>query len=298
MTMHPSLIFALLSAVTFALASVLFAVYSKKFSALWMGAFKAFIAFVFFGLFSVLESREGLFYLLKPTVSHLLWFLSGFIGLAFGDWALLKGFVRLGAARTLMIFSFSPVILSLGGFIFFQQTLTLYQFFAIFCMIFCVICLSFEKFKESGSWEVLGFFFAFTGVFADDVGILLSRSAFDQFPEATPIFANWIRTIGAMVGLYFIHLFLVRIPLFKLYNTLKLNQKIFLVCACFLGTFLSLTFWLYAVKTGHLASIAAIGMTGPLFATVFESIYEKKKPSFYLIISLIFFIFGIVLMHH
>lgn len=298
MTIHPSLIFALCSAVSFAIASVLFAIYSKKFSALWMGAFKAIIAFIFFGVFTFLEIGIEIFSILKPNLSHLFWFTSGFIGLAFGDWALLKGFVRLGAARTLMIFSFSPIVLSIGGYIFFDQLMSIKQISAIFLMILCVMCLSFEKYKESGKWEITGFAFAFIGVFCDDLGIILSRAAFDRLPEATSFFANWVRTIGSLVGFYIIHIIFVRIPLRSLYFSLTKKQKISLIIACVFGTFLSLSFWLYAVKIGHLASIAAIGMTGPLFATLFESMYERKKPSLYLCISLFLFISGIVIMHH
>ena len=66
----------------------------------------------------------------------------------------------------------------------------------------------------------------------------------------------------------------------------------FAVIAQFRPTYISLLFYLTTVKIGHLASIAGIAITGPIFATALECLAARKPPSRYLVVAFTFFAIG------
>jgi drug/metabolite transporter (DMT)-like permease len=59
-----------------------------------------------------------------------------------------------------------------------------------------------------------------------------------------------------------------------------------------LGTFLSLGFFLKAVQTGHLASVSGVAITGTLFSSAFECLWERKWPTKTLWVALGLFLLG------
>lgn len=74
------------------------------------------IAFCVATAIALLLGRESLQHLSSPSALYLVG--SGFIGLAVGDYFLFRAYQRIGSARTIMVFSFSPLFLTLEGFLF------------------------------------------------------------------------------------------------------------------------------------------------------------------------------------
>jgi drug/metabolite transporter (DMT)-like permease len=70
------------------------------------------------------------------------------------------------------------------------------------------------------------------------------------------------------------------------------------VLASVCGTLISLSLYLFAIKTGHLATISGIAITSPLFATLLECVIEKKWPSRYLWAALASFVVGFWIVVH
>lgn len=286
--MHP-VILALCSNISFATASVVYTEYSRKLSSVWMNSYKALIAFVGFSAVCVFAGKfEAI-----PAQSWLLFILSGLSGLMIGDIFLLKAFTHLGSGRVLMIFGFQPLILGLASYMLFGQEFQFEKLLAILALMACLFTFSFESFKSKGHWDSVGLICALTGVALDSAGILMTRQAFDAAGDVSPFFANWIRSGATVLGFVFLaYLPKANFSPLKVFRGLNRREKLLVTGASFLGTFMSLSFYLAAVQKGHLASISAVAGTSPLFATVVETALGKKKFTWYLFFGTFFFILG------
>ncbi len=290
---NPSLIFALGATFCFAVASTAFTHYARKANPMWMNAFKAgaalicfFIGFLFTKDFSHMPKPESL----------MAFFISGFVGLNVGDIFLMTAFARIGAARTLMIFSFQPLLMALFAYLVFGQIVTAPKLIAIVFMIACVITMSYEKFREEGRWEIRGPFYAGVGVLLDSVGILLTRYGFNTDPLVGTLEGNFYRVVGAVVGFAV----MAQVKPFRMVSTFKVlkpKSRWIVSGAAVLGTFISLSLYLNAVRYGNLAAVTAIAGTCPLLAALLESALAKRWPSKFLILALILFAAGFAVLN-
>lgn len=295
---HGAYFLALAAAILFSGASVIFARFSVSHSALWMNLVKNCVAgsaFLVAALVSVLLLGERLSDLSGASAG--LFFLSGLVGLAVGDYFLFRGYQRLGSARTIMVFSLSPLFLTLEGFFFFGQGLNRYQFLAILLMMACVWTISFEKFRERGEWEWHGILYALLGVLLDNVGVVLSRRAFDLSPGTSAFTANAVRCAAGILILYLWQLWRGDEKELR-FGKLDWRDRSLVVFAAFMGTFLSLSCWLTAVKVGHIGTLAGVGSFNPVAASLWEWLLLRKRPTIYLVAALALFLCGFFLLLH
>ena len=280
-------VFALAAATVFASASLVFTEISRRVTPLWMNAVKALGAFVLFGA-SVL-----LFGSWETLPAKVVWALvtSGLLGLGIGDIFLLYAYTRMGAARTLILFGFQPLFVGIGAKIFFDQEINLVKLIAVIFFLACLFTFSLEKFKEHGHWEVKGLIAALVGVLFDNSGVLLSRWAFDTVPAMDAFQANWWRCLGA-VAFFVVLGAMGKVQWRAGWKSLSPRARRMTLASIFMGTFLSLFFYLTAIKIGHLASISALGVSGPLISSTLECAYYRKRPTRYLLVALVFFIIG------
>lgn len=283
--------FALSAAALFSGASVIFARYSSRLSSLWMNLVKNTTAFVAFGaasLISCLFLGENFH---MPELSRLYFFTSGLIGLGIGDIFLFRGYQRIGSARTIMVFSFQPLFLSLEGYLLFGQSMSARQGWALLLMLACVWTISYEKFRERGHWEWQGILYAVIGVLLDNVGVVLSRKAFDLSPGSTAFTANFVRCIGAVLPFLFIVVWRKE-RVWGSFQELPRRERLTAVFASFTGTFMSLSCWLTALKIGHIGSLAGVGSFNPVAASLWEWGLAKRRPTKYLLLALGLFLAG------
>lgn len=278
-------ILTLMANMSFSLGSQFFTHYSRKFSSTWMNTFKALVAANAF-LITILVT-SGFNYI---SFENLGWFfLSGFIALGLGDILLLKAYEKIGPGRTMVLFGFHPVVVGLLAFLLFDQTVGLNKLWAILFFIGCLLTFSYETFKVSGRWDITGLLFAFGGMSLDAIGVLITRYAFELNDNITPLEGNFYRCIGALCSYYVVRGF-APFQLRSRFKSLNNKSKIYVFMGAFFGTYLSLALYLNAIKmTENLAAISAISITGVIFSSTFECIWDKKLPSKYLLISFIFF---------
>lgn len=283
--------YALGASLSFSTASLLFAVYARRFSSIWMNYFKTTVCFFCLTL-AVIFAVDW-----QPVpwdVAGAL-VLSGILGLAIGDLFLLAAYARMGAGRTLILFGFQPLILGVSSWYLFAQPLNSYKLVAVLFFLLCLYIFSLEKFKESGHWEITGLLAALLGVVLDNSGILLTRWSFNSAPEMGVIQANFIRAGGAIV--FFITMNpILKSGLVKNFMSLDKKERISIFTASIFGTIVSLILYLSAVRVAHLASISAIGVFGPLYSTSLECLIARKPPSRYLIFAMFSFIIGFVIL--
>jgi drug/metabolite transporter (DMT)-like permease len=275
----------------FGTASIPFARLSREQSPLWMNQIKVTVALICFGIsFLVAEhfvhqTTAGYFYLL----------FSGFIGLCIGDMFLFRAFATLGAARTLVLYSFQPFLLGIYGFAFLGQSLNAYQIIAIFCMITCVFTFVFERNKTTGQWDLMNFLAAFVGILFDAVGIMFSRQAYEVTPGLGSFQANGTRALGALLGFMLIN---PRgfISVYRVLMRMTRRDQATALGASFMGTFVSLSLYLQALKTAHVATLTAVSITGPVWVSFIEHAKTRTWPNRYLWCAFLFFILGFVTM--
>lgn len=282
-----ALVAAFGSSLSFSTASVVFARFSREISSPWMNTMKASVAAVAFaivlllsGTWVPLDQRSGLALLT-----------SGAIGLGIGDLFLLSAYARIGVSRTLMVFSFQPLLIGFASALIFGQDVGTARAIAILFFIACLFLLSFERYRSEGHWEIRGLVFALIGVGLDNSGVILSRWAFDQSQVLEPQQANLVRIAGAL-AVFAVFSLVKPIGLVKHFIALKPRDRALALGAPLVGTFLSLSLYLFAVKNGHLATVSAIVLSGPVLAALIESIVQKKPPSRYLIGGLLCLFLG------
>ncbi len=275
----------------FSTASMVFSSFAKRFSSMWMNQVKVVIALIAFSLALVLNSSWAEI----STTSFLLLLLSGFTGLCLGDLFLFRAYTTLGTGRSLVLFSFEPLLVGLYGYLFLSQVFSINQTLAVICMIICVFIFMFERNKMTGSWDFRSFMWAFLGICLDAIGIMFTRSSYEFSPELQTFQVNIIRCLGAIAGFILIN---PKSYLVVTQDIAKLSKRdlTMLIGASLAGTFLSLTLYLAAVKFAHIGTLTAISITGPIWVAILESIYYKKLPSRYLMMAFAFFLVGFYLM--
>lgn len=281
-------ILTLCANISFSFGSQFFTHYSRKFSSTWMNTFKALVAALCFAITVLMTTGFH-----SITAVNLLWFLvSGFTALGLGDILLLKAFSQIGPGRTMLLFGFHPVVVGLIAFFLFDQTISTNKLWAILFFIGCLLTFSYESFKTNGRWDVTGLLYAFGGMFLDATGVLMTRFAFEMNEEITSFEGNFYRCLGALASYFIIRRF-APFHFRSRLRSLNLKSRFYVFIGAFLGTYLSLAMYLLAIKTAqNLAAISALSITGVIFSSSFECIWEKKLPSRYLLIAFILFGFG------
>ncbi len=289
-----SLLYALGSNITFATASLYFTDFSKKVSASWMNYFKACVAFLCFAAVLIIMRID----LSISNASFVLLVVSGICGLMIGDIFLLRSFTHLGSGRVLMIFGFQPLLLGIASYYLFNESFSLYRLIAILFLMICLFCFSVESFREKGHWDLRGIMFALIGVGLDACGLLMTKKAFDLTPGMSVFYANAIRSGATVLGFFFASLLIPAYQLHLLapFKAMQTKDRRLVVMASFLGTFVSLACYLHAIQIGHLATIAAVTGTSPLFATLFEIFKGRKKMTRYLALAIISFVCGVLIL--
>lgn len=276
---------------TYSTSSMVFSIYAKRFSSMWINQIKVFVAFLAF-LVAMLFSNQ------MAAVSNYgigLLVLSGFIGLCFGDIFLFRAFTTLGPARSLVLYSFQPLMLGLYGYFFLGQLFSLNQTLAVICMMFCIFIFMLERNKLTGTWDFKSFMWAFLGITLDAVGVMLTREAYELDPSLETFQVNVIRCLGALIG------FLLISPksyfnLAKDLGALRKREVSLLVGSAICGCFLSLTLYLAALKHAHVGTLTAIAITGPVWVSLLECLYHKRLPNMFLVMAFSFFLAGFYLM--
>jgi drug/metabolite transporter (DMT)-like permease len=277
--------------IAFSTASMVFALYARRFSSLWINQVKVATAFLAFVLAMLITGQNATLDLI--TVTFLL--LSGLAGLCIGDLFLFRAYATLGAGRSLVLFSCEPLMLGLYGYFFLGQLFSANQTLSVICMMICVFIFMLERNRLTGSWDLKSFMWAFLGICMDAIGVMLTRSAYEHTPGLETFQVNVIRCIGALLGFLMInpksYLTVVSDLL-----TLRKREISLILGASICGCFLSLALYLAALKYAHVGTLTAITITGPVWVAMLESIYYRRLPNFYLLGAFAFFLVGFYLM--
>lgn len=280
--------FALGANLSFALGSIFFTHYARKFSSIWMNTFKAGLAAVLF-LITILVTT-GFHTISYANIGVFLF--SGFLALGLGDIFLLNAFSRIGPGRSMVLFGFHPLIVGILSFFILGQEVNPKKLVGIIFFVACLVTFSYESFQKHKKWEVAGLLMAILGVVLDGIGVIITRYAFDMNASLTAIEGNFYRCIGALLCYVLLSRYF-HMDFFRNLKQMRNKSKWMVSLGAFFGTYLSLALYLQAIKTANLAIISSISITSVLFSSMFEALWERQWPSRYLYMAFVFFGIGI-----
>tara|TARA_B100001248_G_scaffold251745_2_gene227178 strand:+ start:5591 stop:6370 length:780 start_codon:yes stop_codon:yes gene_type:complete len=253
-----------------------------------MNAFKALVALL----------AGAIVLLFLPQVhwsqAQVYFLLSGISGLFIGDMLLFKAFTLLGPGRSLVLYGFHPFFVGLVSYYLFDQVIHPWQWLSIIFLIACLLTFSLENKRMYQTWGLKGSLFALAGILLDAAGVLLSKYGFEH-SDTHFLQANAIRSFAAAMC-FAGFIYFRKLPFFSVFVLMSTKQKSMVTLGSFMGTFLALSLYMWAIDIGHLATISAIAVTTPFLAAFFESLYEKKWPSPYFLLALVFFVIGFSLL--
>lgn len=276
---------------TFSTSSMVFTKFAKRFSPMWIAQVKVFVALI---AFLVAMFMTGDIVSVHPNSLGFL-LLSGLVGLCLGDIFLFKAYSTLGASRSLVLFSFEPLLVGIYGFFFLGQIFSLNQTLSVICMIICIFIFMLERNRQTGAWDFKSFGWALLGITFDAIGIMLTRSAYEFTPALETFQVNAIRCLAAVVG----YILISPKGYFKVCKdiiVLKIKDQLLLFGSALFGCFVSLTLYLSALKYAHVGTLTAISITGPIWVSLLECIYHRRLPNPFLVAAFAFFITGFYLM--
>jgi drug/metabolite transporter (DMT)-like permease len=266
---------ALSAALLWALASFLYAGLGKRMSPLWLNLTKSTVA-VGLILLTLLLRQDS-----SPQINLLsfgLLFLSGAIGIGFGDSVFFASLAYLGARRALLLEAIAPPLSACLAALFLEETLKLTAWIGIFLTVGGVAWVVAERIPaspgaeaESGNPNLLrrGLLFGLLAALAQATGAVLSRSALVT-TAVSPLWSSLIRLVAGALAL---GLWLLVSPTpaqigHSSHPLRPLGSRSFLVpllVAAFTGTYLGIWLQQTALKYTATGIAQALIATSPLF---------------------------------
>lgn len=231
-------------------------------------------------------------------ISSEAWFwlsISGFVGLVIGDLFLFQAFIDVGGRISLLIYSSTPVISAILGFLFFNEVLGIQE---IVGMIVALSAISFVIILKNKSTEKIhpnikrGIIFAFLGAIAQALGLVFSKQGMGDYNAFA---ATQIRVITAIVG------FVIYITIRKQWKSVKnafSDRKAisFIGLGSIFGPFLGVTSSLLALKYVSLGVSTTIAQLNVILIIPFSIFLFKEKVNYKEILAAIIALAGVSLL--
>ncbi len=277
-------IFALLTAFSFMITAMMFESAGRKVGSLPVNIIRLVIGLGMLMIFTWVS--RGLVLPTDASMHNWIWlFLSGVIGLAFGDLFLFKAFVDIGSRVSLLIMSLVPPITAVIGFYLMGEILTSINILGMVVTIFGVVLVLVKRDKSiqnNGKKKIKlahpirGIIYALFGVIGQAVGFVMSKYGMGDYDAFA---STQIRIIGGLFG--FLLLFTIYNKWKRTYVALKnKNAMIQISIGSLFGPFLGVSFSLLAVQyvtTGVAATIMSIV---PILISAPSIIFFKEKVTF------------------
>lgn len=199
-------LFAILTAICWAITSTAFEHAGKKIGSLSLNIIRLWFAFVFLMIYSGIT--RGLPLPTDANTETYKWLiLSGLIGFVLGDLFLFEAFTRIGARISMLIFSSVPPMSAILAYFILGDTMTLLQIVGMFVTIFGIGLViltkdtSLDQRKVKLAHPVVGVLLAFGGALGQATGYIIGKLGVQSGVGNYDAFAaTQIRIIAAIVG--------------------------------------------------------------------------------------------------
>lgn len=287
--MHLGEIVALTVAVTWTASAIFFEKAGKNIGSLAVNFIRIIWSFLLLGI-TLLFTKQT-FLPMDATAYQWFWLgLSGVVGLFLGDMFLFKSYIIMGARTSSLIMSTAPILTTIIGWFFLNETLGARSIVAILISVTGVMIVIVNK-NLKVKVPAKGILYAFLGALGQATGLILSKKGIGDYD---PIAATQIRLIFALI------LFLVMITSTKQWRKVKLavmNTKGMkdVFWGSFLGGFIGITLSLYAVQQTHTGVASTLMALVPVLIILPSAIVFKEKIAPNHVIGAIISIIGVSL---
>lgn len=257
---------ALLAALIWAVATMIYARTGNRAPALFLNLVKGSVAVAMLCL-TVLALGEA-----PPrlTLSQWLWLAgSGIVGISIGDSAYFSAIKRIGPSQTLLVESLAPPLTGVLALVFLHEAIGFWAWAGIFLTMSGILWVVTEHQPQKPRISLPGLAFATLAALCQAGGMVMSRQVMVS-SEITPLWAALIRLAAASLVLWTL------LPIFKPHIVLRRDswQAIgqarngwpFFILAVFLGTFLGIWLQQAALKLTSAAIAQTLISVSPLFA--------------------------------
>ncbi len=268
---------ALLAALLWAIASVMFAHLGRFFSSIQLNLIKGVVAF-FLIFLTVVPGGE-----LSGNIQiypFLILLLSGVIGIGLGDTAYFESLKYIGARRALLVQTISPPLAAFIALIFLDEKLAFNAWLGILITISGVAWVITDRTGDAGrhsSHLLRGVAFALLAALGQASGAVISHAVLIN-TEISPLFSTLIRLAGGIIVLLFwIPFYKGKKSIRKIENKRKVFSLTFL--AIFIGTYLGLWLLQISLKYADVGISQTLVFTSPIFIIpIAARMGEKISP--------------------
>ncbi|MDZ7961185.1 MAG: DMT family transporter [Aulosira sp. DedQUE10] len=257
---------ALAAACLWAVASVVYGLVGQHIPPIQLNLIKGIIAIALL-LVTILISGE-----LLPQLSPLpvcLLFLSGAVGIGWGDTAFLAAINYLGARRVLLLGTLSPPMTAIAATIFLHEQLNVRAWCGILLTILGVAWVVTERITSTSEvdsthlWQGIGF--ALLAAITNSAGSILSRAAFAN-ASISPLWAALLRLSAGVLTILVWAWFSRRQQIAFTYPYWQ-SRRVILASffAAFCGTYLGIWLQQTAIKFTSVGIASTLLQTSPLF---------------------------------
>jgi drug/metabolite transporter (DMT)-like permease len=229
------------------------------------------------------------------------WFwlgLSGLIGFVLGDAALFQAFIVIGTRLTMLIFTVNPIIASLLGWLFLEESLSPTQILGMLITLSGIAWVMLER-NNSVQRELTpkayttGILLAVLAGAGQAIGAVTAKlGLYGDFP---PLSGQIIRISVAMVGIW--ALTFISGKARSTLQVLKDQPKAvkYILVASFLGPFLGVFFSLVAIQNTHVGIASTLMSLQPVFLIPIGYYFFKETISVRSIIGTLIAITGVAI---
>lgn len=264
--------FALLSAVVWALAVILFKKSGETTHPLALNLFKDVLSLVLF-VPTLWLFGETLFRAAPPG-DYALLLVSGVLGIAIGDTLFLKCLNVLGAGLTAIVtFLYTPFTIGLS-ILFLRDVLTIYQVIGAALIALAVLVASLKPRKTGlGKKELLyGLGIGLLAVVASAAGLVMIKNVLDRSPL---VWVVEIRLVGGVIAL-FAFLPFMRNRRAIISSILSKRGFKYTLPGSLLGAYIGMVFWLAGMKYALVSTATALSQTSNLLIFIFAALLLKE----------------------
>jgi len=259
---------ALLTAVIWALAVILFKKSGETFHPLGLNIFKNVLAGILF--LPTMWLMGGSLIRPVPAQEYLLLMLSGILGIGLGDTFFFKSLNRMGAGLSaIVVCLYSPFIIALS-ILWLGERLSPLQGAGALIIVSAVLLTSrFHRTENIARGDLLwGIFWGVLSTAATAVGIVMIKPLLTRSPL---LWALQIRLFGGLVGLF------AAAALFpsgrrSLATLTSKRGRGYMISGALVGTYLAMLIWLAGMKYTQASIAAALNQTSTIFVFIFAAL--------------------------
>lgn len=288
---YPGETLSLLTAITWAVAVILFKKSGETVHPVALNLFKILMAIVL--LAPTIWLTGGTIFRDVPSNDYLLLIISGALGIGVADTLFFKMLNSLGAGLTAIVDClYSPFVILLSV-LFLGESMNLFQFLGAALIVSAVLTAASRKGSEHLNRKELwkGIAYGALAMATNAVGIVMIKPLLTRSPLL------WVTEIRLIGGLAVLSLaLLVYSGRKKIVSSIMTTKRLkYTLSGSFVGTYIAMVMWLGGMKYTQASISAVLNQTSSIFVFILAALFLREKVNFLRTVGIVLGVFGAIL---